>query len=396
MIIKINVAERKATLQDSPVLVCGNATDEVQFTFDSEWSKYTAKTARFVYEREGRVVYQDVPFTGTSAKIPALANTREVRVGVFAEDIVTTTPAVVSCEKSIKCGTGMPEAPAPDVYAEIMRLFNSTYIDTSTTVVEQIYKPDSLNPMSGVAMAQAMNSAANVIKGTAQGKALRLDGVSPVEHSVSITKNGLSSGSAKVTRYGKNLWYGRDSKSVVQGANVELTGYMSYYFETDPPAGVTYTFTADIESADTDATTCMVLVKGVAGGTVASAQLPRGARTSLTFKAEEAIKYITLYSSNTNANGSGDTAKYSNIQLEVGSGPTDFEEYKSAETYEATAKTIKSIAPTMTLFTDVPTATLTCEYNKDTGKALESVKADILAEIQGDIDGIAALVGGAE
>lgn len=122
MLIKIDIANRKATLQDAPVLVCGNSTDQVEFNFDEEWNKYTAKTARFVYVREGVVAFQDVPFTGNTANIPALANITEVRVGVFAEDIITTTPAVVPCEKSIKCGTGAPEAPSEDVYCKIMAM----------------------------------------------------------------------------------------------------------------------------------------------------------------------------------------------------------------------------------------------------------------------------------
>jgi lysophospholipase L1-like esterase len=161
MLIKINIANRKATLQDAPVLVCGNFTDQVEFAFDEEWNKYTAKTARFVYVRVGEVIFQDVPFTGNTANIPPLANITEVRVGVFAEDIITTTPAVVPCEKSIKCGTGKPEAPTSDVYAEIMRLFNATYIDPSLTPVDQTFDPESENPQSGKALKEKFASLEN-------------------------------------------------------------------------------------------------------------------------------------------------------------------------------------------------------------------------------------------
>lgn len=156
MNIEISVQGRVARVNDTPVLVCGNATDTVTFTFDSEWSGYTGKTARFVYERLGVVAFQDVPFSGNTAKIPVLSNITEVRIGVFAEDIVTTTPAVVPCRKSIKCGTGEVEEPTPDVYAQIMKLFNQTYIDTSKTAVDTTYDPESYNPQSGLAVAEAV------------------------------------------------------------------------------------------------------------------------------------------------------------------------------------------------------------------------------------------------
>ena len=156
MNIEISVQGRVARVNDTPVLVCGNATDTVTFTFDSEWSGYTGKTARFVYERLGAVAFQDVPFSGNTAKIPVLSNITEVRIGVFAEDIVTTTPAVVPCRKSIKCGTGEVEEPTPDVYAEIMKLFNQTYIDPSLTKVDTTYDPESYNPQSGLAVAEAV------------------------------------------------------------------------------------------------------------------------------------------------------------------------------------------------------------------------------------------------
>lgn len=159
MNIKVDITGRLATLQDNPVLVCGNSTDTVTFTFDSEWLGYTGKTARFVYEKNGVISYQDVPFSGDTAKIPAITDIRELRIGVFAEDKVTTTPAVVQYEKSIKCDTGNPEPPSEDVYAEIMRLFNQTYIDPSLTVVDQVFDPTSSNPQSGLAVAEGIESA---------------------------------------------------------------------------------------------------------------------------------------------------------------------------------------------------------------------------------------------
>lgn len=151
MLIEIRVKNRVAELIGAPVLVCGNSTDHIDFLFDEEWDAYTAKTARFVYVRDGVVTFQDVPFTGEGVYIPALADITEVRIGVFAEDIVTTTPAVVPCLKSIKCGTGEPEAPTPDVYAELMKLFNTKVLDPNTHIDSELDE-NSENPVQNKAI----------------------------------------------------------------------------------------------------------------------------------------------------------------------------------------------------------------------------------------------------
>ena len=122
MVIQIDVTGRRAVPVGSPVIVCGNSGYTVEFSFDSAWSGLTAKTARFVYIRDGSIQYQDVVFEGTTAQVPVLANIQEVRVGVFAGDLCTSTPALIPCELSIRCGTGAPEDPTPSQYDQIMAL----------------------------------------------------------------------------------------------------------------------------------------------------------------------------------------------------------------------------------------------------------------------------------
>lgn len=122
MVIYVNVTDKRATVTGAPVIVCGNSGYTVEFTFDDEWAGLEAKTARFVYVQEGEVKYQDVVFTENTAAVPVLANTKEVRVGVFAGDLQTSTPAVIPCELSIRCGTGAPADPTPSQYDQIIAL----------------------------------------------------------------------------------------------------------------------------------------------------------------------------------------------------------------------------------------------------------------------------------
>lgn len=122
--IKINVTDKRAQVMGAPVIVCGNVGYTVNFTFDDEWSAHDTKTARFSYRKNGAEQYQDVVFTGSLVDVPVLSDVHEVRIGVFAGNLYTSTPARVPCELSIRCGTGAPEDPAPDVYDQVMQEFN--------------------------------------------------------------------------------------------------------------------------------------------------------------------------------------------------------------------------------------------------------------------------------
>lgn len=118
--ISINIKDKIATVEGSPVIVCGNSDYMIRFAFDDEWADKTTKTARFVYLVLGQKQYQDVVFTGDTVSVPVLANTDEVAVGVFAGELSTTTPALIPCKRSIRCGTGAPVDPTPDQYDQIM------------------------------------------------------------------------------------------------------------------------------------------------------------------------------------------------------------------------------------------------------------------------------------
>jgi len=82
------------------------------------------RTARFVYVRDGKVQHEDVVFSGNTVAVPILSGIDSVKIGVFAGELRTTTPAVVRCGASILCGSGEVHEPTPDVYDQIMALFN--------------------------------------------------------------------------------------------------------------------------------------------------------------------------------------------------------------------------------------------------------------------------------
>lgn len=134
MEIKITIENKHCTVQGTPVIVCGNSDYTVAFDFDAEWDQAGEKTARFSYVRDGARMYQDVPIAGSTAEVPAVYRTREVQVGVYAGDLVTSTPARIPCEKSIICDTCTPDDPIPVVReSSVYELIEDFTIEEDTT-----------------------------------------------------------------------------------------------------------------------------------------------------------------------------------------------------------------------------------------------------------------------
>lgn len=114
--------EVKNKIAKSPAaqIVCGNSDYQIKFAFDDEWMAHNPKTARFSYNGQ----YEDVVFEGDTCPAPVISGTTVCAVGVFAGNLRTTTPALVSCAKSILCENGLPRDPSPDVYQQIIELLN--------------------------------------------------------------------------------------------------------------------------------------------------------------------------------------------------------------------------------------------------------------------------------
>ena len=121
-IIEVRVDGKIASVVGDPLYVCGNSDYIVRFTFDAEWTAHETKTARFVKNNKE---YFDVVFTGDQCAMPIIDNTNRVQIGVYAGNLCTTTAAIVNAQRSILCGTGVPAAPKPDVYMQIMAMLSS-------------------------------------------------------------------------------------------------------------------------------------------------------------------------------------------------------------------------------------------------------------------------------
>lgn len=122
--LHISVLDKKATyLSRDGDIICGNSDYVIEFAFDAEWDGYDEKTARFIWNGS----YQDVTFTGTSCPVPIVTHTTDLKIGVYAGDLSTTTSATIACQRSILCesssqggtiivggGDGLPVPPAAD------------------------------------------------------------------------------------------------------------------------------------------------------------------------------------------------------------------------------------------------------------------------------------------
>lgn len=121
MRIVIDIKNKIAERQDDVTIVCGNSDYVIQFFFDAEWGAYDTKTARFVTAKG----HTDVVFSGNEVAVPVITGTTVVKVGVFAGNLHTTTPATIFCRSSITDGSGSPVDPPEDVYNQIMEKLNA-------------------------------------------------------------------------------------------------------------------------------------------------------------------------------------------------------------------------------------------------------------------------------
>ncbi len=132
-------------------------------------------------------------------------------------------------------------------------------------------------------------------------------------------------------------------------------------------AGITYTFSADVTTTDTDYGYC--LVYDATNNIVLGYLLLDGVK-SITFTPIANIEHIWLYASRTRAAGEGDTATFKNIMLNEGSTALPYEPY-NAQTLTAnadgTVEGVKSISPRMYLTTDNQNVTINATYHRSYG-----------------------------
>ena len=161
-IIAISVRDKIAVNMSGVSYTCGNSDFVINFDFDAEWDEFSVKTARFIKDDR---TYQDQVFQGNECPVPILYNTNKIRVGVFAGNLHTSTPAIISANKSILCGNGSPEAPSEDVYAQIMEMLNNSGgkpTDEQVTAAVNAYMKE--NPVGGGLSARAKSLLMTVLR----------------------------------------------------------------------------------------------------------------------------------------------------------------------------------------------------------------------------------------
>lgn len=140
----IVTVRNKVATANKTVYVCGNDDFVIDFDFDQEWDEFPVKTARFIHNG----THTDVVVNGNRCNVPKIKNTHGIKVGVYAGDLRTTTPAHVFAAKSILCGSSVPDAPSEDVYNQIMEAVNdiAKKADEMTGGAEEIYIGDGDMP----------------------------------------------------------------------------------------------------------------------------------------------------------------------------------------------------------------------------------------------------------
>lgn len=120
--IEIDIADKIATVRGYPSIVLGNDDYSITFHFDAEWSGYTSKTLvlSMLSAKTGMLQTKEILFQGDTVNLPAILNTGEIEIGVYAGDLKTSSNTVITCYGVINPADNPHPNPAPDVYAQLL------------------------------------------------------------------------------------------------------------------------------------------------------------------------------------------------------------------------------------------------------------------------------------
>ena len=293
------------------------ATDSVEylkakFTFkDSAWSGKT-RTALF---RLGSDVFKSVLGTDGTCKVPAEVlvggDSRVARIhgetifvsliGEYGTVRITTNEIAVKLNRS---GYGDAEIPANPTESEYQQM-----TAVAADAVAEAEEARAACENARADLVDVKNLFANAIKGNLSGAVVVADDVSPVEHSPAVRVHG---------------------KNLIPYGTITFTRNQSYLLDNPLPAG-TYTISAHITSSDTDSVYSAVSINSKSE-VMKYLALKRGNRVSSTFAVDKPITNIDFCSAYNYSQGEGDTATWSDIQIEESSVVTDYEAYVDPST----------------------------------------------------------------
>ena len=233
---------------------------------------------------------------------------------------------------------------------------------------------------------RANNNFANAVKGVANGPVVRIDDVSPIEHTVKINVQGDIENTV-VNKYGKNLFH-------INECNLETTEPWGAkrIGDIDIRTGK-YVASCNFKQVGADKSEVALSIRNKDDVTqIIKTVKSTDVEGSLIcpFDVGEGVNGVVLFLySNVTESYLSTECDFTHIQIEAGESATDFEVYKGKETYtpdENGDVTVKSVSPTMTLTTNNANVTLSCEYNKDLNKCISqnTQVVDILTEVSTD------------
>lgn len=115
--LHIKIRKRIARLAYGENFVSYNEGYKIIFDFDKEWDSIENKTARFIFGEN----YIDYPFNGNEVEIPLIKNADTLEIGVYSDNLYTTTAVKFKILKSIKDEEKI-EILVPEAYPEIEEL----------------------------------------------------------------------------------------------------------------------------------------------------------------------------------------------------------------------------------------------------------------------------------
>ena len=154
--LHIKIRKRIARLAYGENFVSYNEGYKIIFDFDKEWDSIENKTARFIFGEN----YIDYPFNGNEVEIPLIKNADTLEIGVYSDNLYTTTAVKFKVLKSIKDEEKI-EILVPEAYPEIEELDDEDLIRVYDKSEEKI----GISPLKklfdkmGVAIDEALAAA---------------------------------------------------------------------------------------------------------------------------------------------------------------------------------------------------------------------------------------------
>ena len=120
--IDMAVCRKHAEIRGNPQIVCGNSDYVLRIDTDAEWTHAAGMTVQILYHRNGETVCAHIPVINRRCTLPAITETCEVLVSLYADCIRTAAPAVIPCVPCITDAGGSQMQPVQDEFNRIMGL----------------------------------------------------------------------------------------------------------------------------------------------------------------------------------------------------------------------------------------------------------------------------------